>query len=73
VLNEAPDSSLYKRTHLAELPLYLGFADTPRGRSLLALFDKRMELLVKGGQLRPIFERWKQPYPFEENSKPAGQ
>ena len=66
VLSEARDPSLYKRTYLARLPLFLGFSDTPGGRALLALFDQRMTLLVKNGQLRPIFERWKQPYPFEE-------
>jgi len=26
-----------------------------------------MEQLVKSGELKPIFERWKQPYPFEPN------
>jgi hypothetical protein len=26
-----------------------------------------MELLVKSGRLKPIFERWKQPYPFGPN------
>jgi len=31
------------------------------------LFDQRMEQLVKSGELKPIFERWKQPYPFDEN------
>lgn len=73
VLRGAQTPALFRRTHLAELPVFLGFADTPRSRALLALFDQRMELLVKSGQLRPIFERWKQPYPFEENSKPAAQ
>ncbi|ALI00751.1 ABC transporter substrate-binding protein [Pseudomonas sp. FW306-02-F02-AA] len=73
VLAEAEDPSLYRRTHLTELPLYLGFADTPRARALMALYDQRMVLLVKSGQLKPIFEHWKQPYPFDESAKPAGQ
>jgi hypothetical protein len=25
-----------------------------------------MEQLIVSGQLRPVFERWKRPYPFEE-------
>ncbi|UMZ11401.1 transporter substrate-binding domain-containing protein [Pseudomonas sp. MPFS] len=66
VLGQAEDPSRFKRSHLVELPLYLGFADTARGRALLSLYDQRMEQLVKSGGLRPIFQRWKQPYPFDE-------
>jgi polar amino acid transport system substrate-binding protein len=65
VLKWAKDPSQFRRTHIAELPLYLCFADTPKARTLMALFDERMELLVKSGRLKPIFERWKQPYPFD--------
>lgn len=64
VLSRAKDPSQFRRTHIAELPLYLCFADTPRARTLMALFDQRMEVLVKNGQLKPIFAKWKQPYPF---------
>ena len=67
VLNRAKDPSQLRRTHIAELPLYLCFAKTPKARSLMALFDQRMEQLVKSGELKPIFERWKQPYPFDSN------
>lgn len=65
VVSRAKDPSQFRRTHIAELPLYLCFANTPRARKLMALFDLRMGLLVKSGQLKPIFERWKQPYPFD--------
>ncbi|OIN50189.1 ABC transporter substrate-binding protein [Pseudomonas azotoformans] len=64
VLNQADDRSKFALTHIAELPLYIGFADNDRGRSLMAVFDERMAALVKSGELKPIFERWKQPYPF---------
>jgi len=67
VINRAKDPSQFRRTHIAELPLYLCFAKTPQARTLMALFDQRMEQLVKSGELKPIFERWKQPYPFEEH------
>ncbi|MHC8336007.1 substrate-binding periplasmic protein [Pseudomonas sp. LB3P25] len=67
VLKWAKDPSQFRRTHIAELPLYLCFAKTPKARTLMALFDQRMEHLVKNGQLKPIFERWKQPYPFDSN------
>ncbi len=64
VLSQAPDPSLFTLTHLMELPLYVGFADNERGRALMAVFDQRMATLVKSGELKPIFQRWKQPYPF---------
>ncbi|EIK93826.1 hypothetical protein PMM47T1_24660 [Pseudomonas sp. M47T1] len=64
VLKQADDPAQFKLTPIAELPLFLGFADNPRGRALLAVFDRRMDELVPSGQLRPIFEHWKQPYPF---------
>ncbi|WP_160107573.1 substrate-binding periplasmic protein [Pseudomonas izuensis] len=67
VLNRARDPSQFRSTHVAELPLYLCFAKTPEARTLMALFDRRMEELVKSGELKPIFERWKQPYPFDSN------
>jgi polar amino acid transport system substrate-binding protein len=66
VLQKARDPAQYRLTHIAELPLYLGFADTPKGRALLALFDQRMDTLVPAGELREVFERWQQPYPFDE-------
>ncbi|BDB22187.1 hypothetical protein cym2001_55520 [Pseudomonas sp. CYM-20-01] len=64
VLNQADDPSKFTLTPIAELPLYIGFADNERGRGLMAVFDQRMAALVKSGELKPIFERWKQPYPF---------
>lgn len=67
VLGRAKDPSQFRRTHIAELPLYLCFAKTANARALMELFDRRMDLLVKSGELKPIFERWKQPYPFDSN------
>ncbi|CAD5108233.1 type 2 periplasmic-binding domain-containing protein [Zestomonas carbonaria] len=68
VLAAAEDRSAYRVTCVTSLPLYLGFADTPRGRVLARLFDQRMAELVKTGELRPLFERWHYPYPFQEGS-----
>jgi ABC-type amino acid transport substrate-binding protein len=70
VLSKADNPQQFKLSPLINLPLYLGFANTENGRALRELFDQRMEVLVKTGQLKPIFERWKQPYPFDENGKP---
>jgi len=67
ILKSAKDPAQFRRTHIADLPLYLCFADTAKARTLMALFDERMELLVKNGRLKLIFERWKQPYPFDSN------
>ena len=64
VLSQAQDPALFKLTHIAELPLYVGFADTERGRALMAVYDQRLGILVQTGELKAIFERWKQPYPF---------
>ncbi len=64
VLKQADDPSLFRLTPIAELPLYVGFADNDRGRGLMAVFDQRMAALVKSGELKAIFEHWKQPYPF---------
>lgn len=66
VLSRARDPSLFRTTHVVELPLYLCFANTAKARTLMALFDRRMDQLVKSGELKPIFEKWKQPYPFEQ-------
>lgn len=67
VVRDAADPAQYRYSHLAELPLFLGFADTPQARTLMALYDRRMAQLVKSGELKPVFEKWKQPYPFTSN------
>ena len=64
VLSQAQDPALFKLTHIAELPLYVAFADTERGRALMAVYDQRLASLVKTGELKAIFDRWKQPYPL---------
>ncbi|OPA97567.1 ABC transporter substrate-binding protein [Pseudomonas fluorescens] len=64
VLSQSDDPAQFKLTHIAELPLYVGFADTDRGRALMAVYDQRLAALIKSGELKPIFEHWKQPYPF---------
>lgn len=66
---QAEHPEKFRSTHVAELPLYLAFGNTPQGQALRELFDKRMDELVPSGALRPIFERWKQPYPFDKPFK----
>lgn len=68
VMGQAPESerSKFRSTHIAELPMYLAFGKTERGRALQALFDQRMDKLVASGELREIFKHWSQPYPFDK-------
>lgn len=70
VLGQAPEPQRFRSTHVAELPLYLAFTRSAQGEALRDLFDRRMAQLVRSGELKPIFERWKQPYPFTSDSQP---
>lgn len=65
LLADVAQRDRYQLTDLTKLPLYLGFADNPKGRALADLFDRRMTQLVEAGTLKPIFARWQQPYPFD--------
>ena len=67
ILAQSSDPQRYRLTYLTAIPLYLSFADTPRGHALRDLFDVRMGELVHSGKLRPIFARWKHPYPFDSS------
>lgn len=66
VLGQAEDPTRYRITDLTRLPLYLGFADNAQGRALAEVYDRRLERLVRSGELRPLFRRWKAPYPFDK-------
>ncbi|MFK3775772.1 substrate-binding periplasmic protein [Pseudomonas sp. NPDC089406] len=70
VVGQAPDPERFRKTHVAELPLYLAFSRSERGKALRDVFDQRMQVLVRSGELKPIFEHWKQPYPFTADSQP---
>ena len=68
LLAKAEQPALYRVTLLTSLPSYLGFVPNARGQQLADLFDRRMAELVKSGELKPIFQRWQQPYPFDPES-----
>ena len=70
VLGQASQPQRFHRTHIAELPLYLAFGRSEQAKALRELFDERMAELVRSGELKPIFQHWKQPYPFSTDSKP---
>jgi polar amino acid transport system substrate-binding protein len=71
ILRQAKEPQRYRETYLIAIPLFLSFADNERGRALRDIFDERMAKLVHSGKLRPIFARWKQPYPFEADDPHA--
>lgn len=66
VLAEADSPQGYRITPLTRLPLYLGFVDDAHGRELAAIYDRRLQALVRSGALRPLFKRWDAPYPFDK-------
>ncbi|ADR58254.1 MULTISPECIES: substrate-binding periplasmic protein [Pseudomonas] len=70
VLGQTSQPERFRRTHVAELPLYLAFARNDQAKALCELFDKRMKELIRSGELKPIFEHWTQPYPFSTDSHP---
>jgi polar amino acid transport system substrate-binding protein len=71
ILAQSRDPQRYRLTYLTSIPLYLSFADTLRGHALRDLFDARMSELVRSGKLRPVFAKWKHPYPFDASTGEA--
>lgn len=50
-----------------ELPLYLGFADTERGRELRAIWDRRMPVLLEDGTISRLYREYEWGvWPFDE-------
>ena len=41
-----------------QLPLYLGFDDTDRGRELRAIWDRRFPQLLKDGTISRLYRKW---------------
>ncbi|UUY08854.1 transporter substrate-binding domain-containing protein [Pseudomonas sp. J452] len=67
VMRTATQPERFRITELTSLPLYPGFADTARGKALAQIYDRRMAELVQSDALRPLFQRWQQPYPFDKD------
>lgn len=64
-LAQAAHPEDFRLSALQQLPMYIGFAQTDQGRALLRLYEQRMDQLVRSGTLRPIFQRWKEHYPYD--------
>lgn len=69
VLKSSEQPERYRAEFLIGLPLYIGFVNSPRGRELAELYDKRMTELIKSSALKAIFTRWDQPYPFDQDKE----
>jgi polar amino acid transport system substrate-binding protein len=69
LLENAPESidpSKYVRRHVLYKRLYLGFADTARGRELARIWDRRFPKLLKRGRIAEIYDSWDfEVWPFE--------
>ncbi len=65
ILRTTDQPDRYRVTELTGLPMYPGFADTPRGRALAALYDRRLQALKDDGSLRALYRRWNQAYLFD--------
>ncbi len=48
------------------LNVYLAFAENEKGQKLMNVFDEKMEILVKSGELKPLYKKWNKKYPFDE-------
>lgn len=49
---------------IKKLNLYLGFANTAKGRELADIFDQRFPDLIKSGKLKTLFDKWEFSYIF---------
>lgn len=65
MLATAEHPEKFRLSPLQYLSLYIGFAQTADGRALAKLYDQRMDVLVRSGQLRAIFQRWSHHYPYD--------
>lgn len=71
LLQASPQPDRYRITELTVLPMYPGFAASPRGRSLAALYDRRLQALKDDGSLRALYGRWNQLYLFDRYPEKA--
>lgn len=69
ILEKAPerlDTARFTRRDVMFKRLYLGFADTERGRRLRAIWDRRFAQLLARGRIAAIYDRWDMAvWPFD--------
>ncbi|GAK59140.1 hypothetical protein U27_06116 [Candidatus Vecturithrix granuli] len=57
------DPTFYHIEPLWTRDLYLLFADTPKSKVLIEIYDQRIPELLASGELQKIFEKWKISFP----------
>lgn len=62
----------YRRETIKQLNLYLAFVKSEKGKKLSEIFDTKFPKLVESGEIRKLYEKWKQgnfTYPFDSLAK----
>ena len=49
---------------IKKLKLFLGFANTLKGKRLADIFDERFPILIENGEIKTLFEKWEFEYIF---------
>ena len=77
MLADLPDGlarSTFRRQHLMNLRLYLGFAPTDRGRRLARIWDERFPRLLESGRVAEIYNEYDfVVWPFEVPRKAGSE
>ncbi len=61
------DTNKIRMEKVMQLNLYLGFADSDRGRQLMQIWDDRFPELLKTGVIRKLYTKWNNPiWVFDE-------
>ncbi|MDD3049909.1 MAG: transporter substrate-binding domain-containing protein [Candidatus Cloacimonetes bacterium] len=48
----------FRIEEVLKLPLHLAFTDNAKGKELKEIYEKRMDVLIKSGELKKLFEKW---------------
>jgi len=65
------DASLYQKQVLWSDKAYVAFSDTKKSRELIHIYDQRIIVLFRSGELARIYKKWDQPFdpgPWKDNS-----
>lgn len=62
-----PEDSALVIQDIMKLKLYPAFANTPKGRALMELWDQRMQKIYNTTKMKGLFKQWGFEYPFAES------
>lgn len=69
------DMAMYGKQILWSEKAYPAFSDSDRSRDLIRIFDRQIRILLDTGELKKIYEQWKQPFDdryWQEGEKSEG-